>query len=312
VLVLVRPPSGAQRRVPPLRRDAPAASGSQSITLSYDGLTRRYLLHVPNEASGALVLAFHGGSETPENQEDISGLDALSDRERFIVAYPEGIDKSWADGRGTTAADKKGIDDVGFAKAVVADVARTHVVDRSRVYATGASNGGIFSNRLGCEAAQTFAAIGPVIGTIASGLASTCRPPAPISVIGVQGVSDPVVPFGGGEVGGPLKGAAGGRVDSSRDTQDLWRRLAGCADIPSSVALPVRVSDGTAVTRRLFSGCLSGTDVAWYEIQGGGHRWPPHQRQGIQETIARHRVGISSQNIDASTVIWQFFAAHHR
>jgi polyhydroxybutyrate depolymerase len=201
---------------------------------------------------------------------------------------------------------------VGFAKAVVADVARTHAVDRSRVYATGPSNGGIFSNRLGCEAADTFAAIGPVIGAIASGLAPACRPSAPVSVVGVQGVSDPVVPFSGGEVGGPLKGAAGGRVESSRGTQDLWRRLDGCAEGPSSVALPVLVDDGTAVTRRVYSGCRSRTEVAWYEIQGGGHRWPPHLAPGIQEAFVRREVGISSQNIDASATIWQFFSVHHR
>jgi polyhydroxybutyrate depolymerase len=53
-----------------------------------------------------LVLAFHGGSEMPENQEDISESDALSDRDRFIVAYLEGIDRSWADGRGSMSADK--------------------------------------------------------------------------------------------------------------------------------------------------------------------------------------------------------------
>jgi polyhydroxybutyrate depolymerase len=313
-IVLITLPADAQRRLRPFRRDASvsSASPSQSVTITYQGLTRRYLLHIPHEASGALVLAFHGGSETPENQENISGFDSLSDRERFIVAYPEGIDRSWADGRGSTSADKQGIDDVGFAKVVVADVARTRAVDRSRVYATGPSNGGIFSNRLGCEAADTFVAIGPVIGTIASGLAATCHPSAPMSVVGVQGVSDPVVPFGGGDVGGPLKGAAGGRVESSRATQELWRRLAGCADTASSVTLPGRVNDGTAVTRRVYSGCRAGTDVIWYEIQGGGHRWPPHRAQGIQEALARRKVGISSQNINASATIWQFFAAHHR
>jgi len=94
-----------------------AVAGTQGVTITYQGMSRRYLLHAPANPSGALILAFHGGSETPENQEEISGFSQMSDREGFIVAYPEGIGKSWADGRGTTVADQKGVDDVGFAKA---------------------------------------------------------------------------------------------------------------------------------------------------------------------------------------------------
>ncbi len=98
---------------------APAGPGSRNVTVTFQNMQRRYLLHVPPNPSGALVLAFHGGSETPEEQEQLSGLDAVADRERFIAAYPAGIDRSWNDGRGTTSAEKQAVDDVGFARAVV-------------------------------------------------------------------------------------------------------------------------------------------------------------------------------------------------
>ena len=281
------------------------------VSITYQGMTRRYLLHAPPAPNGSLVLAFHGGSETPENLQEISGLSTLADKEHFIVAYPEGIGKSWADGRGTTVADRKGMDDVGFARSVVADIARSYPVDRARVYATGPSNGGIFANRLGCDAADTFAAIAPVIGTMPSAVASRCRPSAAVAVIGVQGVADPVVPFDGGDVGGTLDGeAAGGRVESSRATQELWRSLDGCAANLTTVIDPPRVHDGTSVTRRSFDGCRAGTEVVWYEVTGAGHRWYPHESRGLPERMARRTLGISSQNIDASYVIWQFFAAH--
>jgi polyhydroxybutyrate depolymerase len=291
----------------------PSGADVKKITLSYQGMQRHYLLHTPSSASGALVLAFHGGGETPQNQEEISGFDTLADREHFIVAYPEGIGQSWADGRGTTKADRQGVDDVGFAKAMVADIAKTHTVDRRRVFATGPSNGGIFANRLGCDAADTFAAIGPVIGTIATARAASCRPSEPVAVVGVQGVDDPVVPFNGGNVGGTLEGAAaGGSVESSRATQELWRSIAGCAPNPASTVVPALVKDGTSIVRRTYTNCRAGADVLWYEIQGGGHRWPPHHADGIAEAIAKRKLGSSSQNIDASAVIWKFFAAHGR
>ena len=298
----------AQRRGRPLRQPA---TKIDSVTLTVKGIARRYLLHVPDSPNGALVLAFHGGGETPENQEEISKLDTLSDRSRFIVAYPEGVGKSWADGRGTTAADMQGVDDVGFAREIVMDIARTHAVDRTRVFATGPSNGGIFVSRLGCDAADLFVAIAPVIGTIATKLAPTCRPAAPVAVVGVQGVADPVVPFGGGDVGGTLKGAAaGGAVEGSRAAQELWRSLNGCDPTPASTPMRAGVQDGTSVTRRVYANCRA--DVVWYEIAGGGHRWPPHRAQGVAETLARRTLGVSSQNIDASETIWAFFASHPR
>ena len=49
-----------------------------------------------------------------------------------------------------------------------------------------------------------------------------------------------------------------------------------------------------------------------YEIQGGGHRWPPHHEEGPREALAQRENGASTQNINASEVIWAFFAAHAR
>ncbi|HYM23658.1 MAG TPA: PHB depolymerase family esterase [Vicinamibacterales bacterium] len=308
VVLVAAVPTTAQRRGRPAH---PTIVKTESVALDYQGRTRRYLLHVPDSPGGALVLAFHGGGETPENQQQISSFDALSDRSRFIVAYPEGIGKSWADGRGTTNADRDGVDDVGFARAVVMDIAKTQAIDRTRIYATGPSNGGIFVNRLACDAPDLFVAVAPVIGTIASKLAPSCHPPVPVAVVGVQGVADPVVPFKGGEVGGTLRGAsAGGAVESSRATQELWRSIDGCDPTPASTPMHAGVQDGTSVTRRVYSGCKA--DVVWYEIEGGGHRWPPHKTQGVAENLARRTLGVSSQNINASETIWAFFASHPR
>jgi polyhydroxybutyrate depolymerase len=39
------------------------------------------------------------------------------------VAYPDGIELSWADGRGASVPDREGIDDVGFLGAPVVGAA---------------------------------------------------------------------------------------------------------------------------------------------------------------------------------------------
>jgi polyhydroxybutyrate depolymerase len=275
-----------------------SASGTRRVAVSVQGRTREYLVHVPSAPNGSLVLAFHGGGSSAAQLQRITGLDALADREHFIVAYPEAVERSWADGRNETSAEKQGVDDVGFAKAVIADIARTQAIDPSRVFATGLSNGAIFTHRLGCEAADTFAAIAPVIGAMAKNTAASCRPRRPVAVVAIQGRNDPSVPFDGDE-----------QVRSSRETEDVWRSLNGCSPRATSTPLPALVKDGTSVERRTYAGCREHGDVVWYEIDGGGHRWPP---ETVSDARSQAENGVSSQNLDASEVIWAFFKDHGR
>src|SRR5436190_20092912 len=307
LLTVIAATACAQRE----RAEEPGVTSRMALTVG--SLERHYLLHVPSKPSGALLLAFHGGGESAPNLERVTGLSALSDREGFFVAYPEGYERSWADGRGTTRADRTGLDDVAFARAIVADVARTRSVDMRRVFATGPSNGGLMVGRLACDAADLFAGVAPVIATLAPAIANRCRPAASISVIGIQGVADPVLPFGGGGVGGTLEGsAAGGNILAGRVAQDLFRGLDGCAPTPSVTELRAQVPDSTSVTRREYTGCRDGTIVVWYEIAGGGHRWPPSLAGRVLERSVRRKLGVSSQNIDATAVIWSELSAHPR
>jgi polyhydroxybutyrate depolymerase len=68
-------------------------------------------------------------------------FDDLADREGFLVAHPESFNKGWNDTRGSSPAD-----DVGFVRALMVELQRTHPADPKRTYATGISNGGFFSN----------------------------------------------------------------------------------------------------------------------------------------------------------------------
>jgi polyhydroxybutyrate depolymerase len=271
----------------------PASTVSVSIVVGC--VNRRYLLHAPASHGSPLplVVALHGGSQTAADMERMTGLSTAADREQFIAVYPEGIDKSWADGRGTTSS---------------------HAIDRARVFAAGASNGGTMAHRLGCELSDLIVAIGPVIAAMPSKLAPTCKPAVPVAVMGIQGTADPLMPFEGGDegAGSARHLGAGGRIESARTTQELWRSIDGCNAAPSVSALPPHASDGTSVTRRAYSGCRGGADVVWYEIEGGGHRWPPQRARGPVESLADRAFGVSSQNLDATASLWEFFRAHPR
>src|SRR5712692_7066112 len=87
------------------------------------------------------------------------------------------------------------IDDVGFTKALLDDLATRAHVDRTRVYATGISNGAMMAYRLGVEAPDRIAAVAPIRRRALMIEASALRRPMPLIVF--HSVDDRLVPYGG-------------------------------------------------------------------------------------------------------------------
>src|SRR5436309_378803 len=139
--------------------------GERRITSS--GRTRRFRLVLPEplpQGPMPLVLNFHGLAEPPKLQQLLTGMDPLAARRGMIVAYPEGVGLSWNAGSCCGRAKAERIDDVRYARDLVRELATELCIDRNRVYATGMSNGAIFSYRLACDASDVFAAVAPVAG----------------------------------------------------------------------------------------------------------------------------------------------------
>ena len=183
---------------------------------------RTYLLHVPAVSSDKplpLVIVLRGGGQSSKGAQRFTGFDEVADREGFIVAYPDAIAHKWNDGRGTTQAAKEGVDDVRFIRELTAQISKDHNVDPHRIYATGPSNGGFITHRLACELSDALVAAGPVIAGFPLDYRDSCRPAKPISIIMIQGTTNKLVPFGGGQVGGKGHWGAGGKTDSAESTR---------------------------------------------------------------------------------------------
>ncbi len=81
----------------------------------------------------------------------------------------------------------KQVDDLGFISALLDTLMADYPVDPRRIYATGMSNGGKMTHRLGIERASRFAAVAPVVVTL---LGVEQRSAHPVSALLLNGMRD--------------------------------------------------------------------------------------------------------------------------
>ena len=258
------------------------------------GEARRYLLFVPTTYDPAkptpLVISLHGFVEWPAHQMQISRWNDLAEEKGFLVVYPEGtgFPRRWRAGGRAVSGDPMA--DVTFISDLIDTLSREYNLDSARVYANGLSNGGGMSFLLGCALSDRIAAVGGVAGAYLYPL-DECRPSRPVPMIAFHGTADPIVPY----LGGPSRGSEA-RLPVIPDWMEARAALNGCDATP--IALP---SSGEASGIR-YSGCEQGAEVVFYTLAGGGHSWPGG------EPLPEWITGPTSQAIDATRVMWEFFS----
>ncbi|HEV8191374.1 MAG TPA: PHB depolymerase family esterase [Ktedonobacterales bacterium] len=286
---------------------AAAATHGREVTGSIvvGGLKRTYRLHLPpqiaQDAPLPLVLALHGRLGDGAGMSRLTHVSTVADQFGFLVAFPDGYQRSWADGRGATSADKASVDDVAFLRQVIATVRGLYAVDATRIYATGISNGGFMSQRLGCELAGTLAGIASVAATLSVNLAA-CAPAFPMPYLLIEGTDDPLVPYQGGTVNDER-----GTVLSAMASLRRWASFDDCTPPLTQNDIPDIVKDGTHILYSGFPSCAGGAQTGLYTVEHGGHAWP-----GGQQYLPGALIGKTSGNMEASVVIWQFLAQFTR
>ena len=233
---------------------------------------RQYRLFVPPDHSTPMPLVFdlHGSGGNAEGQARTSRLEALAEREGFVVATLEAdTGRRW-----NVPVTEDRADDVADVADVITHVRSLACIDRSRLYSTGFSGGARMTSLLGCRLNDRIAAIAPVAGL---------RWPAPcggrpIPVLTFHGLADPQNTYNGHARGAEW-------LESVPEALAGWANHNGCD--PEVI---FEDSRGPLSTMR-YEGCESGAEVRLVRIDGLGHTWPRDE-------------------VEATAAMWEFFKRH--
>ncbi len=280
--------------------------GVNKFFIKHDGISRFYLLYVPASYDAKrpvpLLLAFHGGSGDSSimANDEYYNLISKSDKEGFIVAFPNGASRlrsgkfaTWNAGSCCAYSRDNNIDDVGFVGKVIDDITSRYSIDNKRIYATGISNGAMFSYRLACDMPGTFKAIAAVAGTENY---DKCFPSSPVSILHIHAKNDSHCLFDGGAGPGTVKDVS--RVTnytSVPETISRWVERDRCD--PS----PKRALTKDGVYCDVYTGCSGGAKIELCVTEDGGHSWPGAKKK------PRDRSDQPSQAISAVDRLWEFF-----
>lgn len=250
-------------------------------SLTFNGTNRTYLLHLPPATAVKgplpLVLAFHGAGENAYYMAS-RGLSTEADQKGFIVVYPDGTNPSGNPAEGFTwnslfccgSARQSNVDDVGFIKALINQLEKNYSIDKRRIYATGFSNGGMFSYLLAARLSDTIAAIAPV----SAEFRSDAKPTESVPVLAINGKEDKVVSY---------KNAA--------EIAASWASYNNCQS-------PSHTEENNFVSEESYCPDNLDSEVVFYTIKAGGHEWFQ-----VIRTVA-------NQDISSAAFIWNFFATH--
>ncbi|WP_224386562.1 PHB depolymerase family esterase [Pseudonocardia sp. ICBG1293] len=266
---------------------APAwAPGTTAVrTLDSGGLQRTVRVHLPDgyraDRPTPVVLVFHGRGNDGATTENVSGLSGLP----AVVAYPDGVpggeDKRAWQGAPYSAP---GVDDVVFTGSLLDELESTLCVDPGRVFATGKSNGGGFTEILACRMSDRIAAIAPVAGAYYRAGEPPCRPGRPVPALFVHGTDDATIPYTGDADRGlpaiPAKVAE-------------WVARDGCHARPQTRRIEPDVTIAT------WRGCRDGARVSHVAVDVGGHTWPG--------ATAYSGGGVTTQTVRATALVGDFF-----
>lgn len=298
----------------------------ETLEIDVEGATRSAVVYIPEGIPSndtlPLLLVFHGSSWNGRIMQQTTGFSELAEQERFIVVYPNGSGPSnilsWNAEFCCSFALERNVNDLAFLDLLLDELLSRYPVDASRVYATGFSNGGMFTYILALKRPERFAAVAVVSGAMYPTQQQT-HIPVPILII--HGTDDSVIPYLGGW--GTLRALSGKTEPAipAAAAAEFWIANNGCESTE-----PITSRERTARIQS-YVGCADGADVVFITLLEGVHDWPIVEQNQSDFLLTDDAVDLftvladdQSDNalawdvfeigLDASQTIWEFFKKH--
>jgi polyhydroxybutyrate depolymerase len=280
---------------------------------------RTFLLFIPPGVPVGvpvpLLVDFHGYSSNPHYVNLLENSTIAADKYKWILALPYGTaskDSPTCCPAGTSKEDCEGgqvldkgnpccfnagtccgtcglrkTDDIAFTELIVEHLVEKACVNPKNVFATGFSNGGMMTNRVGCELSHLFKGIAPHAGNIKT---SSCKPTTPVSWVSFCGSQDSACKsdfdrtFAEWGEHNTCEGDAEPTFQSATTNCTAWRN---CKARDTSSGSPA-----------------SFVEMCW--IEGLAHCWSGHERPSA--TSSEGRCEQPPTNVDATEYLFDRFS----
>jgi polyhydroxybutyrate depolymerase len=280
-----------------------SARADPLVVINHQGVDRLTTLHrpaAPLPGPAPLVIALHGLGQSVDSLHKWLRLDSAAERENFIVAYPQAIDRKWSYGRPIQdpmpQVNGKTVDDIGFIRRLIDGLVEMKIADPARIYVTGMSRGGLMTYAVVCALSDRIAAAAPLISGMTDHQREDCHPTRPIPLMVVAGTNDEAQWYDG-------QVTRSGRLLSVPETMEYWRLRNGCS-AETAVSLPHRdASDPTRIRMIEWTGCRQDARLRLYRVNDGGHQLPSFTPSDERTT---KMFGARNQDIETADEFWTF------
>ncbi len=275
---------------------------TKKYSFKFQNTNREYLLHLPSgykpTNSYPLVVALHGFGDHPRFIEQYSGLSRLSDKQKFIVVYPYGLQNiktkkfSWNGGSCCGEAFNNKADDVSFINNLVDDLTKKYKVNPKKIYLTGFSNGGLLTYRIAADTPEKFAAFAIVSGSIGGKVKTNDpyfnlpKPKASVSILIMHGKNDNLIPYHGG-----LNKDKSATFTSFKESVDFW--------VNNNQAIKKDSTENENLILDKYEGVNKLKNIEAYTIKNSGHAW--------FGSIMEYKNILLGKSVPATALIWNFF-----
>lgn len=204
-------------------------------------------VYTPNTVSSnlPLMIVTHGMNQDAGYQASCDHMYELIDKEKFIIAYLQGIDRTW---------DTGGTKDRDFVFQTIDELYAKYNINKNRVYWSGFSMGSALIYHCMADAVDKIAAFAPTSG-IAFGGKEWQRCPKPVNVIHCHAYGDDVFKYNGWDIHGYV--------------QSLAKDLDKCKDYKKTANY--RTPGGNTGDKEVWSNGENGTTVELFSYKADWH-----------------------------------------